>query len=63
MALTTTDRRVKLLYNVQYVPSLAHNLLSIVQLLANGYSVLFVGDTCTIKDSNTRGVVDQHTEN
>lgn len=38
---------------MQYVPSLAHNLLSVGQLLANGCSVAFEGDQCSIKDVAT----------
>jgi len=37
----TTQGNVKLLHDVQYVPNLAHNLLSVGQLIAGGYSILF----------------------
>lgn len=32
---------VKTLHDVQYVPSLEHNLLSVGQLMVNGYFILF----------------------
>ena len=41
---------VKLLYDVQYVPTLTHNLLSVDQLMTSGYSVVFDDQTCNIKD-------------
>ncbi|XP_039115786.1 uncharacterized protein LOC120251294 [Dioscorea cayenensis subsp. rotundata] len=53
VVLNTLQGSVKLLHNVQYVPGLAHNLLSVGQLLSNGYSVLFADDVCTILDLKT----------
>ena len=44
---------VKLLHNVQFVPNLAHNLISVDQLLVNGYSVIFDDNLCTISDKKT----------
>lgn len=41
MYLATIGGRTKLLHNVQYVPELTHNLLSVGQFLASGYSVTF----------------------
>lgn len=38
------------LHNVQYVPSLAHNFLSVGQLLKGGYVVLFDDECCYISD-------------
>lgn len=49
----TKEGSARLLHNVQYVPGLAHNLLSVGQLLLAGYSVTFAGDSCTISDSKT----------
>uniref|UniRef100_A0A803LNQ0 GAG-pre-integrase domain-containing protein n=1 Tax=Chenopodium quinoa TaxID=63459 RepID=A0A803LNQ0_CHEQI len=41
IAIKTIQGDVKLLHNVQYVPSLAHNLLSVGQLIESRYSVFF----------------------
>lgn len=38
----TVQGNVKFLYDVQYVPTLAHNLLSVSQLITSGYSVVFL---------------------
>ncbi|CAH9132625.1 unnamed protein product [Cuscuta epithymum] len=46
----TAQGKTKLLQNVQYVPQLAHNLLSVGQLLCGGYSVVFENGVCTIKE-------------
>ncbi|KAL3533483.1 hypothetical protein ACH5RR_007004 [Cinchona calisaya] len=48
----TSHGKVKFSHDVQYVPSLAHNLLSVGQLMASGYSVLFDDGACVIKDKN-----------
>lgn len=53
VALSNLQGGFKLLYNVQYVMGLAHNLLSIGQLLSNGYFILFADNTCTIADLKT----------
>lgn len=39
----------KMVQNVFYAPSLAHNLLSVGQLVEYGYSVLFENNTCVVK--------------
>lgn len=39
---------MKLLQDVQYVPGLAHNLLSVGQLLSRGYDVVLKGYACSI---------------
>ena len=49
MAISTSPNIVKLLHNVQYVPILEHNLLSVGQLLLSGYSVNFSNEACYIK--------------
>lgn len=38
------------LTNVQFVPDLAHNLLSVGQLMNSGYTVEFAEGECTIRD-------------
>lgn len=42
----------KKLHGVQYILGLAHNLLSVGQLLANGYSVMFKDDKCIISNNH-----------
>lgn len=46
--ITTLENKVRLL-NMQYVPNLAHSLLSVGQILANGYSVMFDANACMIR--------------
>lgn len=50
IAIPTSNDDTKLLQDVQYVPSLAHNLLSVGQLIKGGYSILFENDCCNIYD-------------
>ncbi|KAA8547740.1 hypothetical protein F0562_004169 [Nyssa sinensis] len=50
VGIESTHGNVKLLYNVQFVPDLGYNLLSVGQLMAAGYSILFDNDACVIKD-------------
>lgn len=38
----------KLIHDIKYVPSLAHNLLSIGQLISSGYKVVFSKNVCRI---------------
>ena len=40
----------RLIHDVHYVPNLAHNLLSVSQLIQRGYLVLFHGDICEIRN-------------
>lgn len=47
----TGERRQ--LHDVQFVPSLAHNLISVGQLLTRGYSVVFDKDVCIISNKLT----------
>ncbi|KAH7651913.1 RNA-directed DNA polymerase protein [Dioscorea alata] len=49
----TNGGKVKLLHGVQFVPTLAHNLLSVGQLISHGYSVIFELNHCLIKDGQT----------
>lgn len=44
---------MKLLYDVQFVPGLAHNLLNVGQLMNIGYSIMFNGGSCVIHDKKT----------
>ncbi|XP_016570895.2 uncharacterized protein LOC107868760 [Capsicum annuum] len=43
----------KLIYDVQFVPSLAYKLLSVGQLMVNGYSILFDNDSCIVSDKKS----------
>lgn len=56
IALRSSAGTINTLTNVQYVPNLAHNLLSVGQLMASGYSVEFFSEECVIRDisSNTK---------
>lgn len=54
VALDVQDEETKLLHVVQYDPGLAHNLISVGQLISKGYSILFVGEHCIIKINATR---------
>ena len=53
IAISSQQGEGKLLHNVQFIPSLAHNLISVGQLLANGYSVNFHDTICYITDKKT----------
>lgn len=53
VAIQLQDGQTKLLQNVQFVPNLAHNLLSVGQLMSSGYAVIFEGNSCSIKDVKT----------
>lgn len=57
VAINTTPGKTKLFHNVQYVPSLAHNLLSVGQLMLNGYSVQFSNKVCYINEVKTGRLV------
>ncbi|KAJ9542646.1 hypothetical protein OSB04_029152 [Centaurea solstitialis] len=50
ISIKTKEDEAKLLYDVQFVPNLAHNLLSIGQLVISGYKVVFDDDACDIID-------------
>ena len=43
----TNQGKVKYLDNVFYIPTLSHNLLSVGQLIDDGYSVIFDEGSCT----------------
>ncbi|KAJ0082908.1 hypothetical protein Patl1_12101 [Pistacia atlantica] len=44
---------VKLLYSVYFIPHLSQNLLSVRQLMASRYSILFNDVSCVIRDKKT----------
>ena len=46
----TTQGDVKHFNDVQYAPNLAHNLLSVAQVMKYGYKIEFNDDSCTIVD-------------
>lgn len=46
----TRNGETRLIHNVQFVPSLAHNLLSVGQLIGNGYKLVFENGECRIFD-------------
>ena len=50
IAIKTMQGNIKLPYAVQFVLSLAHNLLNIGQLMTSGYSIVFDNDSCVIHD-------------
>ena len=57
IAIRTEQGNTKLLCDVQYVPRLSHNLLSVGQLLNSGYSVLFENGACLIQDRSSKEIV------
>lgn len=54
VAIPTCNGGTKLIHDVQYVPSLTHNLLSVGQLIKGGYSVIFENGHCDIHDQNRK---------
>ncbi|XP_039119907.1 uncharacterized protein LOC120256248 [Dioscorea cayenensis subsp. rotundata] len=57
MTVISSGRSLKYLHDVQYVLGLMHNLLSVGQLLLKGYSVLFEGNNCIIKDERIGNLI------
>ncbi|RVW26239.1 Retrovirus-related Pol polyprotein from transposon TNT 1-94 [Vitis vinifera] len=57
VAVNNGHGNVKLLYNVYFIPSLTQNLLSVGQLMVSGYSILFDGATCVIKDKKSDQII------
>jgi hypothetical protein len=49
----TSHGKVKTLDNVQFVPNLGYNLLSVGQLMAGGYSIVFDNDACVITNKKS----------
>lgn len=54
ITINTRSGELKQLHGVQYVSGLAHNLLSIRQLLTRGYSVMFREDKCVTSNDRTK---------
>ena len=52
VAAIQTISGIKLLENVLYVPEIEHNLMSVGQLVDDGFSLLFEDDLCVVKDGN-----------
>ncbi|TXG53497.1 hypothetical protein EZV62_022666 [Acer yangbiense] len=52
-----TKKGRRFIKNVLLVPNLQQNLLSVGQMIQNGYSLHFEGDSCTIYDSNNKSTV------
>ncbi|PKA46818.1 Retrovirus-related Pol polyprotein from transposon TNT 1-94 [Apostasia shenzhenica] len=57
LVIKTAQGNTKHLDNVFFVPKLAHNLLSVGQLVASGYSILFDNATCKIKDKESCQII------
>ena len=53
ISINTSQGNVKLLHNVQFVPELSHNLLSVGQLMEDGYFLLFDDGVCSVYDKNS----------
>nr|GLL21955.1 uncharacterized protein LOC104612075 [Ipomoea trifida] len=53
IAICTSNGKKKLLHDVFFVPSLAHNLLSVGQLMDNGLVILFDDGQCVIRDKKS----------
>ncbi|GMI94224.1 hypothetical protein HRI_003091700 [Hibiscus trionum] len=52
-----TSHGKRILTNVQFVPDIGYNLLSVGQLMDSGHSILFDGSACMIKDKQTGRVM------
>ncbi|KAJ4754257.1 polyprotein [Rhynchospora pubera] len=57
IAVRNNNSGMKYLHNVYFIPQLSQNLLSIGQLMESGYSILFEGSTCLIKESETNKLI------
>ena len=57
VAIDNAKENIKLISNVLFVPSISHNLLSVVQLMQSGMSVLFENNSCLIGDTKTSHVI------
>lgn len=57
VAMKINSGKIKLINNVLFSPDLAHNLLSVGQLMKNGHSILFDDGVCLIKEKKTGYVV------
>ena len=57
VAIKTIQGNVKILQGLQYVPTLAHNLLSAGQFMKGVLSFLFDGNGCVIIDKKSRQTI------
>ncbi|XP_073120321.1 uncharacterized protein [Henckelia pumila] len=57
VSIETNHGKVRLLHNVQFVPDLGYNLLSVGQLMACGYSISFDNGACVIKKKNSENTL------
>lgn len=53
----TQPGELKKLQKFQYIPSLAHNLISVGQLLTRGYLVVFNHDKCVVSDNQSQNQI------
>jgi len=53
VSIDTSHEKVKMLDNVQFVPDLGYNLLSVGQLMIDGHSLWFDDDACVITNKKT----------
>ncbi|KAH0657759.1 hypothetical protein KY289_026507 [Solanum tuberosum] len=53
MGIDTSHDKVKMLDNVQFVPNLGYNLLSVGQLMSDGHSLWFDDDVCVITNKKS----------
>ncbi|KAH7685510.1 RNA-directed DNA polymerase protein [Dioscorea alata] len=65
IAIQMPNRGRRMIYGVKYVPNLAYNLLSVGQLINNGYKLVFEKRRCCIHDTKSGEVFievfkDQH---
>ncbi|KAK9741486.1 hypothetical protein RND81_03G109600 [Saponaria officinalis] len=52
----STKKGTKYIKDVLLVPDLAENLLSVAQMIKNGYSLLFENNHCTIYDPENKEI-------
>ncbi|KAJ0028774.1 hypothetical protein Pint_36322 [Pistacia integerrima] len=57
VAINNGHGNVKLLYSVYFIPHLSQNLLSVGQLMASGYSILFDDVSCVIRDKKVDRII------
>jgi gag-polypeptide of LTR copia-type/Integrase core domain/GAG-pre-integrase domain len=59
IAIQTKKNGMKFLQDVYFIPELTQNLLSIGQLMKNGYKILFERDVCTIRDGSSNQILSE----
>lgn len=57
IALKDGHGNVKFLYNVYFIPDLTQNLLSVGQLMGNGYYILFNNGSCVIRNKESNQII------